>query len=254
MEKLSAAIITFNEACNIRRCIESLLSVADEIVVLDSNSTDATRAICSEYPIVRFHSQAFAGHIQQKNDVASLTTYDLVLSLDADEALSEELKLSISEIKQNRKCDGYTMNRLTSYCGKWIRHCGWYPDRKIRLFDRRKGAWGGINPHDKYELFPGGTSSHIEGDILHFSYNSFEELQRQTDKFARLGAQDLFEKGRGSAWVKLFFSPAVRFIRAYFLKLGFLDGVAGFTISWYSAIECFKKYNYLRKRVFESYS
>jgi glycosyltransferase involved in cell wall biosynthesis len=254
MEKLSAAIITFNEERNIRRCIESLLPVSDEIVVLDSNSTDGTRSICEEYPMVRFHSQPFAGHIQQKNDAASLTTYHLVLSLDADEVISEELKSSILEVKQNRKFDGYTMNRLTSYCGNWIRHCGWYPDRKIRLFDRRKGAWGGVNPHDKYELMQGGTQGHIQGDILHYSYASFEELQLQTDKFARLGAQDLFAKGRGRAWVKLFFSPTARFLRAYFFKLGFLDGVAGFIISWYSAVECFKKYNYLRKRVFESLS
>jgi glycosyltransferase involved in cell wall biosynthesis len=254
MEKLSAAIITFNEERNIRRCIESLLPITDEIVVLDSNSTDGTRSICEEYSLVRFHAQPFEGHIQQKNAAAALTAHHLVLSLDADEVISEELKLSILEVKQNRKFDGYTMNRLTSYCGKWIRHCGWYPDRKIRLFDRRKGAWGGVNPHDKYELMQGGTQAHIKGDILHYSYASFEELQLQTDKFAKLGAQHLFEKGRGSAWVKLFFSPTVRFLRAYFFKLGFLDGVAGFTISWYSAVECFRKYNYLRKRVFESQS
>ena len=252
MEKLSAVIITFNEQRNIRRCIESLLPVADEIVVLDSLSTDDTRRICESYPSVRFLTQPFAGHIEQKNDAAALATYDLVLSLDADEQLSVQLSNAILLIKQQRQHDGYSMNRLTSYSGQWIRHCGWYPDRKVRLFDRTKGRWGGVNPHDKYELFPGGRQAHLEGDLLHYSYANLEELRKQTQKFGQLGAQALFNAGKGGAWVKMFYSPLFRFLRAYVFKTGFLDGKAGIIISWYSAVECFIKYNQLRKLVFSN--
>lgn len=252
MEQLSAVIITFNEQRNIRRCIESLLPVADEIVVLDSLSTDHTAAICGEYAKVRFHSQPFLGHIAQKNAAVALAKHELVLSLDADEVLSTELTDSITRVKQHRASDGYSMNRLTSYCGRWIRHCGWYPDRKIRLFNRSKGSWGGTDPHDKYLMTPGASVSHLNGDLLHYSYSKPEELRLQSEKFARIGAEALYRNGKGSSWLKMFFSPAFRFIRAYLLKKGFLDGRAGLIIAWYSASECFQKYNHLRKLVFKS--
>lgn len=250
MQQLSAVVITFNEQRNIRRCIESLLPVADEIVVLDSLSTDQTKAICTEFPVVRFHSQKFLGHIAQKNAAVALAKHELVLSLDADEALSADLAESILQVKRYVASDGYSMNRLTSYCGQWIRHCGWYPDRKIRLFNRSKGAWGGTDPHDKYLMNPGTSVSHLNGDLLHYSYTQPEELRLQSEKFARIGADALFRSGKGVSWLKMFFSPLFRFIRAYLLKAGFLDGKAGLVISWYSASECFQKYNHLRKLVF----
>lgn len=250
MQQLSAVVITFNEQRNIRRCIESLLPVADEIVVLDSLSTDQTKAICTEFPVVRFRSQKFLGHIAQKNAAVALAKHELVLSLDADEALSADLAESILQVKRYVASDGYSMNRLTSYCGQWIRHCGWYPDRKIRLFNRSKGAWGGTDPHDKYLMNPGTSVSHLNGDLLHYSYTQPEELRLQSEKFARIGADALFRSGKGVSWLKMFFSPLFRFIRAYLLKAGFLDGKAGLVISWYSASECFQKYNHLRKLVF----
>ena len=250
MIKLSAVIITFNEQRNIRRCIDSLLNVADEIVVLDSCSTDQTASICSQYPLVRFHSQPFLGHIAQKNAAVSFATHDWVLSLDADEELSPELIASINQMKNNPHGEGYSMNRLTSYCGKWIRHCGWYPDRKIRLFKRSKGRWSGVDPHDKYTLDPGAGFSQLQGDILHYSYVEPHELRAQTEKFARIGGDALFKSGKGSKWIKMFISPLFRFFRAYVLKLGFLDGRAGLIISWYSAKECFLKYDHLRRLVY----
>jgi glycosyltransferase involved in cell wall biosynthesis len=250
MEKLSAVVITYNEERNIRRCIESLLPVADEIVILDSGSTDNTRQICESFPRIRFEVQIFAGYVKQKNDVLALASNDLVLSLDADEALSPLLTESILKVKSQRNHDGYTMNRLTSYCGQWIRYCGWYPDRKMRLFDRTKGSWVGHKIHEKFELSSPQLQYHIEGDLLHYSYTSFYELRKQTEKFGLLGAQGLYETGRGSSWIKLFYSPIFRFVRAYFFKLGFMDGFAGLTISWYSAVECFIKYNRLRMLVF----
>ena len=144
---ISAVIIAFNEEKNIERCILSLKNVVDEIVVVDSFSKDKTKEICLAHNVV-FIEHSFKGHIEQKNWAYTQASNNYVLSLDADEALSDELKNSILAIKNNWKNDGYAFNRLTSYCGKWIKHCGWYPDIKLRLWDRRKGTWKGINPHD----------------------------------------------------------------------------------------------------------
>jgi glycosyltransferase involved in cell wall biosynthesis len=147
--KLSAVIITFNEEKNIERCLNSLKEVADEIVVLDSFSKDQTKEICLKHNVA-FYEHAFDGHIQQKNRAVSYAKYPHVLSLDADEALDLQLINSIKEIKAAFNMQGYYMNRLTNYCGHWVKHCGWYPDKKLRLWDSRLGQWTGTNPHDKY--------------------------------------------------------------------------------------------------------
>src|SRR3954465_7519353 len=151
MLPLSAVIITFNEEKNIARCLDSLIGIVDDVVVIDSFSTDKTEEICKSKG-VRFIQHVFEGHIQQKNWAITQAKFPHILSLDADEALDETLKQSILLLKNNWQKDGYYMNRLTNYCGKWIRHCGWYPDKKLRLWDSRKGHWTGTNPHDKYEL------------------------------------------------------------------------------------------------------
>ena len=153
MTPISVVIITFNEEKNIGRCLESVKNIADEIVVLDSFSTDKTEEICLQHG-ASFFQHPFDGHIEQKNRAITYATYPHILSLDADEVLSPELEQSIKAVKENWQADGYYFNRLTNYCGKWIRHCGWYPDRKLRLWDSRKGKWGGVNPHDKYMLEP----------------------------------------------------------------------------------------------------
>ena len=140
--KLSVVIITKNEDKNIGRCIESVQNIADEIVVIDSFSTDKTEEICKKHQVV-FIKHAFEGHIEQKNFALTCAKYKHVLSLDADEALSEELQKSIVQAKADFSKDGYFLNRMTNYCGKWIKHSGWYPDRKLRLFDKTKGQWGG---------------------------------------------------------------------------------------------------------------
>ena len=167
MVKLSVVIITYNEEKNIERCLQSVQTIADEIVVLDSFSKDRTPEICGKYG-VKFFQHVFDGHIQQKNRAISYASFSHVLSLDADEALSEELRSSIKAVKNDFRKDGYYMNRLTNYCGHWVKHCGWYPDKKLRLWDSRKGHWTGINPHDKYELFEGDKNTgQLKGDILH---------------------------------------------------------------------------------------
>lgn len=246
MIKLSVVIITFNEEKNIERCLLSVKAIADEIVVLDSFSKDKTQAICEKYG-VKFFEHAFDGHIQQKNRAITYASNDHVLSLDADEALDETLKNSILEIKKNFVKEGYYMNRLTNYCGHWVKHCGWYPDTKLRLWDRTKGEWTGINPHDKYELFAGDKNAgRLKGDILHYSYYSVADHYKQVEYFTNISAKAYFENGKKAPLFKLIVNPVAKFIDHYFLKLGFLDGKAGYLISRISAFATYLKYKKLK--------
>ena len=247
MPEISVVIITFNEEKNIGRCLESVKDIADDIVVVDSFSKDRTRDICLEYN-VRFVEHAFAGHIEQKNWAITQARYPHVLSLDADEALDETLRQSIIHIKDNWQHDGYAMNRLTNYCGKWIRHCGWYPDTKLRLWDSRKGSWQGINPHDEYKLAaPRSGTGFLKGDILHYSYYTRADHYKQVNYFTDILAKEYDKRGRKGSLVKLIINPIAKFLGDYFLKLGFLDGMAGFTISRISAYATWLKYSKLRK-------
>lgn len=246
MTPISAVIITFNEERNIARCLDSLKGVVDEIVVLDSCSSDRTETICREKG-AKFFQHQFDGHIEQKNRAITYASYSYVLSLDADEALDEKLKTSIRNVKNDLKFDGYTMNRLTNYCGHWVRHCGWYPDTKLRLWNSKKGKWTGVNPHDRYELAAGASISHLKGDILHYSYYTREDHYKQVEYFTDIAAKAYKKEGRRAGWIKMYLSAVVKFIRDYFIKLGFLDGGAGFSISRISAYAAFLKYKKLRK-------
>ncbi len=239
--KLSAAIITFNEEKNIGRCIDSLLEVADEILVLDSYSTDATEKICVQKG-VRFEQHKFDGHIQQKNRAIDRTKFDYVLSLDADECLDDQLKKSILSVKKNFEKDGYSMNRLTNYCGHWVRHSGWYPDTKIRLFKKGKGRWMGVNPHDKFVLDNETNSEWIEGDILHYSYNTTEDHLKQIEYFSSIAAKELNTRGKKSSWFLIGVKVIAQYIKSLIIKKGFLDGNAGWTISRLSAFATYRKY------------
>lgn len=243
--ELSVVIITRNEERNIGRCLTSVKGVADDIVVLDSFSTDRTEAIANEHG-ARFFQHAFDGHIEQKNRAITFARHPWVLSLDADEALDETLIRSIRQVMAAPKADGYTMNRLTNYCGGWIRHGGWYPDVKLRLWDSRKGRWAGTNPHDRYELEPGARITHLTGDILHYSYNSVDDHYRQVEYFTTIAAKAYHEKGKGAPLLKRILSPVVKFIGDYVFRLGFLDGARGFTIARISAYATWLKYRKLR--------
>ncbi|MFI5156710.1 MAG: glycosyltransferase family 2 protein [Chitinophagales bacterium] len=230
MTNVSIVIITFNEEKNIRRCLESVQGIADEIVVVDSLSTDRTKSICQEFG-TRFIEQKFLGYIEQKNFALDQATHDFVLSLDADEAVSGELAASINKIKEQTNVDGYRMNRLTNFCGKWIRHGSWYPDTKLRLFNRKKGRWGGTNPHDRVVMEDEASVSKIKGDILHYSYNSIEELIAQMNHFTSIQAEAMFLQGKKTSSMNLVLNPMVAFISGYFLKAGFLDGKEGLLIA-----------------------
>jgi glycosyltransferase involved in cell wall biosynthesis len=246
MPSISAVIITFNEERNIGRCLAALAGVADEIVVLDSFSTDRTQEICLEYG-ARFEQHAFDGHIEQKNRALAAATHPFVLSLDADEALSETLRQSILAIKNHPEYDGFIVNRRTNYCGQWIAHSGWYPDRKLRLFDRRLGHWGGTNPHDRVEMLDGARTMRLDGDLLHYSYYTVEEHLARARKYAHIAAAAMHNQSKRGAWWRMWVSPAAKFLRNYFLKLGFLDGPAGWTICRISALETYWKYRELSK-------
>jgi len=247
MIQISAVIITFNEEKNIGRCIDSLLQVADEILVIDSFSIDRTEAICLEKG-VRFLQHPFEGHIEQKNYAISQAKFPYVLSLDADEALSPQLIQSVLQIKNNTPLDGYYLNRLTNYCGHWVRYCGWYPDKKLRLFDSRKGRWAGTNPHDIYLLDGTSKTGKLQGDILHYSYYTFEDHIKQINFFSNIAAKEAFMKGKKySFFEKIILSPFVKFLQSYFLQLGFLDGYYGFVISIASSFATFSKYVKLRQ-------
>jgi glycosyltransferase involved in cell wall biosynthesis len=245
--QISAVIITFNEEKNIRRCIESLLGVADEILVVDSFSTDQTEAICTELK-VKFIQHPFEGHIQQKNYAMQQAAHDWVLSLDADEALTDELKRGIELARIQEGVDGFELNRLTNFCGQWIKHAGWYPDRKIRLWNRTKGCWGGQNPHDKVIMEKGSQLGRLTGDLLHYSFYSIEQHVQTIQKFSSIAAQSAYDNGkRTNFFVNILVGPAFTFFKKYFLQAGFLDGYFGFIISINTAYSRFLKYIKLRE-------
>ena len=243
MVKISGVIITYNEEGNISDCLDSLVPVVDEIVVVDSYSTDRTKEICLEKG-ANVYQNEFLGHIEQKNFAITKASFPHVLSLDADERLSPELSKSILAVKDNWQADAYFLNRLNNFCGKWIKHSAWYPDKKLRLWDSRKGIWGGVNPHDKFIMKKGSTLSRLDGDLLHYSFKSIEEHKKQIQLFSGIKAQKAFDKGEKFALVKLIIKPVFKFVRNYILKLGFLDGYYGFVIcansSWAEFLRYYK--------------
>jgi len=242
MIPLSVVIITFNEEKNIARCIHSVKGIADEIIVLDSFSTDRTAAVVQSAG-GDFHQRTFSGYGDQKNAATALSTGEYILFLDADEFLSEELCKSIGiEKEKDFPYDGYTMNRLNNYCGKWIRHGSWYPDKKLRLTSRKKGAWNQDLVHESLELQEGSRVGHLRGDLLHNTYSNFDEHIDKNNRYSRLSAQLLYQKGKRIYAYKILVNPFWAFFTSYFLRAGFLDGFYGFVIAVNIAHLTFLKY------------
>ncbi len=241
---LSAVIIAHNEERNLARCLGSLKGVVDEVLVVDSGSSDRTVDIAKEHG-ARVLTHTFEGHIQQKNWAAEQATGLWVLSLDADEALSPELAAAICTLRAELPklgIHGYRMNRLTSYCGRWVRHGGWYPDSKLRLWRAGNAKWGGNNPHDRLELNSVGEIGFLKGDLLHYSYHSIDDHRRQIVYFSDIAA----ETYQGKYWLAL---PAIRPIKVGFQWLksaifrgGWRDGTTGWTIARWSAFATAEKY------------
>jgi len=249
MIKFSGVIIAYNEEEKIEKCIKSLIGVVDEIVVVDSLSTDNTKSICKRYN-VKFVEQKFLGYIEQKNFALTQATFDFIVSLDADEALSETLKKSIINLKTNWDLDGYYCRRSNYFCGQWIKHTTWYPDKKLRVFDRRKASWKGINPHDQIILNDSkNKTGFLKGAILHTTYQSYSEYNQKVENFTTISAQANFKLGKKAPISKILINPTWAFIQSYFIKLGFLDGLNGFIISVQSANTRFLKYIKLRELI-----
>ncbi len=245
-KKITAAIISFNEERNIERCITSLLDCVDEILVVDSFSTDKTEEICQKYN-VRFIQNPFQGHIEQKNVALELATHDWVLSLDADEALTPALRESVLNTKNETDFGGYKLNRLTNYCGKWVHYCGWYPDTKIRLVNKQHAKWQGVNPHDRLDVLNNAKIGQLKGDLLHYSYYTKEDHFKQIHYFGNIAANELIKKGKTASLLKIAVKTSAQFFKSFVLKRGFLDGKTGFLISIRSAYATYIKYSLVRK-------
>ncbi len=238
--EVSVAIVTQNEEDRIKRCLDSV-SWAQEIIVVDAFSTDRTVEICGLYTDKIF-TRKWDGFIPQKNYALTLATKDWVLSLDADEQLSEQL---ITEIKsavstEDDGCLAYSMPRKTYYLGKWMLHSGWYPDRKVRLIRKGGGKWGGLEPHDA--LIVHGNVCELNNDILHYSFRNLSHHIKKLDYFTDSASQELIKSGREIKISDMLTHPSGMFVKMFFIKKGFLDGVQGFIAACVSAFHVFIKY------------
>ena len=237
--RISVCIVAMNEADNIAACLKSA-DFADEWIVVDSHSTDTTRELAASSG-ARVIERDWPGHVAQKNYAIDQAANDWVLCLDADERVSPELRASLlAALDRPDLPDGFEMARRTWYLGRWIRHGGWYPDRKVRLFRRSMGRWGGVDPHDHVQI--GGRVVRLEGDILHYSYRSIADHLRTINSFTTIAAREKHAAGRRAGILDLTLRPLGKFLRMYALKLGFLDGRAGFVVAVTGAFYVFLKY------------
>ncbi len=244
MQKISAVVITFNEEKKIAACLASLQGVADEIVVMDSFSTDNTESICRQFG-AKFYQQAWAGYGQQKNDAAAKASNDYILSLDADEALSAQLQQTLLGLKKSGFSGVYRVNRLNNFYGYNLHHGNAYPDATCRLYNRRQVKWSLRKVHEVLDIPASVTVKQLKGDILHKSKDSLHDHVQGINTYSTLSAAVYFEEGRKNARLKMLVSPAFTFISAYFFKLGFLDGYPGFVMAKINAQEVFLKYSKL---------
>ncbi|HEV3198488.1 MAG TPA: glycosyltransferase family 2 protein [Bryobacteraceae bacterium] len=241
--KITATIITLNEERNIARAIESL-RCSDEILIVDSGSVDRTVELAEKLG-ARVIEAGWHGYAGQKNWAAGQASHDWILSLDADEALSEALEAEIWNLKKNGpRYDAYTMPRLARYLGRWILHSGWYPDRKLRLYDRRKAKWVGDFVHESVQSE--GRVGHLQSNLLHFTCDSLSEHLRTLDRYTTLAAQELAARKVKVPLSRVILDPAWTFVKTYFLQRGFLDGLEGLTIAYMAAFYTFLKYSKAR--------
>lgn len=247
MITISAVIITKNEERNIERCLKSLKNVADEIVVVDSGSTDATINICEQFG-VRLVSHNWEGYSEQKNYANQLTTGDWILSLDADEALSDQLRKTLTDLKQAGADTNavYEVNRLTNFGGHWVHHCGWYPDARIRMWQRGGARWEG-SIHERLSFDTHHHIIRLKGDLLHYSYYTLAELAERQPKYYQLAAEEAFQQGHRCHSAALVVKPVWTFVRDYLIRGGLFDGATGYTICRMNAHYTFMKYATLRE-------
>ena len=247
--KISATIITFNEAANIRAACESVLW-ADEIVVVDSESTDATREIGAECG-AQVVNRPWPGFAEQKQFAAEAATHEWIFSLDADERVSDELRASIERLRatdESTLADGYSIARRAFYMGRWIRGGGWYPDRQLRLYRKSRGHWVGPYVHESVKMDSGAQVEELTGDILHYTTSDPIKHKRMIEeRYAPLGARKMFEQGKRASRFQFATVGPATFIRSYLLKGGFRDGAAGLMIAKMAAYQARLKYQMLRE-------
>ena len=242
---LSVVLIAFNEGHHIAKCLLAAQEVADEIVVIDSGSTDDTVEVCTAHG-AKVITHPWSGYSEQKNFGNTQTSFDWILSIDADEVLNEALIQSI--LKWKHAPQSACFKRMTNYCGTFIKHGGWYPDVKVRLFNKQETNWEGTI-HEVLRGLSKENTFLLEGDCLHYSYYSVQQHYAQAEKFTTIQAEDLFQQGKKSPWYKRIFSPISKFVVDYFFRLGFLDGKAGFTVARISAYATFLKYKKLHEHI-----
>ncbi len=239
--KISAIIITHNEARNIGRCMVSLAGIADEVIVLDGHSTDGTQSICRAHGACVI-DQDWLGYAATKNLGNDMATHPYILSLDADEVIGSELRTSLLDVKDKLDGAAYQFNRLAFYCGEPIRHCGWYPDVKLRLFPKGYAQWEGAYVHEELQPDAALSIQHLEGDLLHYTYYTVAEHRARAHKYATLAAAKLRGRPKMSLLLKAAVSPTWRFGQMYLLRMGFLDGWRGWRICTITAREVWWKY------------
>lgn len=242
--KISATIITFNEEANIGDACKSL-AWADEIVVVDSGSTDQTRNI-AEACGARIVNRPWPGFAAQKQFAIEHTAHEWVFSLDADERVSDELRSSITKLREQPEvglADGYRIARRSYYQGRWIKGGGWYPDWQLRLFRKSRGGWEPRLIHESVKMNPQARVERLSGDILHFSVKDSAHHHRMIgERYAPLAAQQMFESGRKTSSLKIATAAPAAFVQSYILKGGFRDGLAGLSIASFAAHHAFLKH------------
>jgi len=219
-----------NEEDRIGDCLASL-AFCDEIVVVDSHSTDRTREVAAEHG-ARVIERDWPGHVAQKEFTIRAAANDWVLCVDADERITEQLQAEIVRLWEAGFPDhaGWNFPRLSNYLGTWVRYGTWYPDRQLRLFDRRRGRWAGNDPHDLVELE--GSVGKLRGDLAHFPYRSFAEHARTIDSYTTIMARGMYARGRRAGFIDYTFRPLIRLLRFYVLKRGFLLGWTGLILAF----------------------
>lgn len=244
MPSLSVVIITLNEEQDIRQCLESA-AWADEIVVVDAGSTDSTVAICEEAGARVYVTADWPGFGPQKNRALGYASSDWVLSLDADERITPELRDQVIGAMADPGCNGYYLPRLSQFCGTFIRHCGWYPDYVLRLFRRGAGRFSDDLVHERVLLQ--GNAGKLASPLLHYSYRTAEEVERKVQHYSAAAARQMHAAGKKATWLDAPLRGAWAFLRTYLLRLGILDGRAGAAVARMNARTTYRKYRQLRE-------
>lgn len=244
MPRLSVILITKNESANMRACLESV-RWADEIVVVDAGSSDDTVSICREFTPHVFVQADWLGFGVQKNRALDRATGDWVLSLDADERVTSELRAQLEGAMAEQRYDGFCVPRLSQFCGKFIRHSGWYPDYVLRLFRRGKARFSNDLVHETVIL--DGKAGKLDSPLLHYSYMTEADVRRKVEHYSTSAAQQMFARGKKTTLLGALLRGGWAFLRTYCLRLGFLDGRAGFGIARMNAQTTYLKYAKLKK-------